>query len=79
MKQSGRGWAQTRLEAVSATVAREDLIYKTGSESWCEGEMSWDLENRIGLAHIQGSENISLELPQLPKPWKPLATLYYVP
>lgn len=33
MKQSGRGWAQRGMEAVRAAVAKEDLIYKTGSES----------------------------------------------
>lgn len=68
------------MEAVRAAVAKEDLIYKTGSESSSYiGHMWGENELRLVLAYIQGSENVSLELPWLPKLWKPLATLYYVP
>lgn len=70
MKPSGRGWAQTGLEAVSATVAREDLIYKTGSESSSYiGQMCGGNELRLG------KQNRTSTYPGIRKyqPWTPSA------
>lgn len=70
MKQSGRGWAQTGLEAVRATVAREDLIYKTWSESSSYIGQMWG-GNELRL----GKQNRTSTYPGIRKyqPWTPSA------